>query len=274
MTGASPAEPIARIAVLGVALCAAACGGGGVRGSPSATDAEWQALASPRPSSLPGAARLSLADVQLAASPPWPAAAPVPPALGLSELITTGLLRRSDVHLVERRRFAAAAQAERSGTTRPAGAPAVGVSPGAQVLATLVWIPLGGERASWEVRLTDTETGTVVGSDRVAVPADGDPVGLARAAVGAILGVLDRLGRLPAWDDPVPSAAPRAYAPSDVSSEALTSFLQGLAAEEAWRWEFARVGYQAARRSAGFFEATVALARTARLRTGGTLGES
>ncbi len=274
MSGASAGERIARIAVLGVALCAAACGGSAVRGSPSATDAEWRALASPRPTPLPGAARLSLAEVQLAFAPPWPAAAPVPPDLGLSELITAGLLRRSDVQLVERRRFAAAAEAERIGAPRPAGAPPAGVSPGAELLATLVWIPLGGTRASWEVRLTDTETGAVVGSDRVPVPADGDPVGVARVAVGGILAALDRLGRLPAWDDPVPSAAPRVYAPSDVSTETLTRFLQGLAAEEAWQWERARVAYQAALGSAGFFEARAALARTARLRAGGTLGES
>lgn len=274
MSGPSPGERIARIVVLTVALCAASCGGGATRGSPSAaTEAEWRALASPRPAALPGAPRLS-ADVQVVGSPSWPTTAPVPPALGLSELIVTGLLRRRDVQLVERRRFTVAAQAERSGRPRPAGTPPVGVSPGTELLATLVWVPVSAGQASWEVRLTDTQTGTVVASDRVAVPADGDPVAIARTAVGAILGLLDRMGRLPAWNDPAPSAAPRSYAPSDVSFAALTSFLRGLAAEETWSWERARVAYVEAAQGGGFVEAEAALARTARLRNGGTLGES
>jgi len=48
-----------------------------------------------------------------------------------------------------------------------------------------------------------------------------------------------------------------------------------LASEEAWNWEGARVGYQeAGALESAFFEADVALARTARLRMGGTLGSS
>lgn len=274
MSRASPAQYIARIAVLGATLFVASCGGGGLRGSVPPSEVEWRSLASPRPTPLPGAVRLSLASLQLSAAPPWPDAAPLPPSLGLSELMTTGLLRRADVQFVERRRFAAAVQAQRSGARRRTGTPAAGASPGAELVATVVWVPIGAERASVDVRLAEAETGAVVGADRVVVPADADVVGLARTAVGAILGVLDHIGRRPAWDDPLPTSAPREYVASGVPSEALARFLQGLAAEEEWQWEPAREAYQAAQRSVGFFEAGAALARTARLRNGGTLGES
>ena len=60
---------------------------------------------------------------------------------------------------------------------------------------------------------------------------------------------------------------------SEVLDPALQSFLRGLAAEESWDWEGARRGYQAAASDPGFFEAPAALARAARLRLGGTLGE-
>jgi hypothetical protein len=89
-----------------------------------------------------------------------------------------------------------------------------------------------------------------------------------------ILALLGDLGRLPAWDDPVAEASPDAYVASGVPPAALADFLSGLAAEERWRWEGARVAYRSAARAGGFFEAEAALARTARLRLGGTLGES
>ena len=55
----------------------------------------------------------------------------------------------------------------------------------------------------------------------------------------------------------------------------MNAFFAGLASEEVWDWEGARAGYQAAEAlDAGFFEANVALARAARLRSGGTLGSS
>jgi len=98
--------------------------------------------------------------------------------------------------------------------------------------------------------------------------------GVARAGVGAILAALDDLGRLPDWEDAVGIPAPGSYEASGVPQTALNDFLGGLAAEEAWRWDAARDAYQAAARARGFPEAEAALARTARLRLGGTLGES
>ena len=65
-----------------------------------------------------------------------------------------------------------------------------------------------------------------------------------------------------------------AYQPSEISIQDVERFLRGLAAEELWNWEGARRSYEAATASPGFLEAEAALARTARLRTGGTLGES
>jgi hypothetical protein len=273
--GAASAGRLACASVTAAAVLSASCSGGGAaRGSGTASEAEWQSLALPRPSPLPGAVRLSLAEMQLLAAPPWPAAAAVPPALGLSELVSADLLRRADVQFVERRRFAAVVDAERDRVRRRPGAPAAGVSSGAELLATVVWVPLSAGQASLEVRLTETATGVVAGTNRLALPADADPVSLARATVAAILAGLERMGRLPAWDDPDPSEAPRSYLPSGVPPEALIDFLRGLAAEEQWSWEPARSAYQAAQRRVGFIEAGAALARTARLRAGGTLGES
>jgi hypothetical protein len=253
-----------------------ACAGaptGGASG-PAASEAEWRVLASARPTPLAGAVRLSVADLELLGEPHYFAVGPVPARLGLTELVAAGLLRRADVQFIERRRFAAAVEAERGGRARLPGAPPAGVSPGAELTATVTWVPLGTGAGSLEVRLTESATGRVAQTLRTPLPADPEAVGLARAAVGAILAALGEMGRLPAWNDPIAMAAPPAYAASGVSPQALSDFLAGLDAEERWRWESARVAYQSAARAPGFFEAEAALARTARLRLGGTLGES
>jgi hypothetical protein len=215
---------------------------------------------------------VSLTEVQLAGDLGWPSSAPVGPELGVAELAIAGLLARRDVHLVERRRFTRAVEAERGGTRRAPGAPAAGVSRGAEYLATAVFVSLPGTAPSVEVRLSAAPTGVVAASARVA-PAGGDPVSVARAIATAVVDALGAAGHRPASADP--------SAPADgttirarVSDAALAEFLRGLAAEERWSWEAARRGYQAAAADPGFFEAAAALARAARLRTGGTLGES
>lgn len=260
----------------GLVLATVSCAGGGAAPATApaqASEAEWRALAAPRPEPLPGAPRVSFSGVELTAAPAWPTAASVPPDLGLSELVVAGLLRRRDVRLVERRRFAAAAEAERAGRPRAPGAPSVGVSAGAELTAGAVWVPLGTGAAAVEVRLTDSATGEVVRGRRISLPPAADMVGAARAIVSAVLATLDELGRLPVWNDPAPGAAPRTYVDSGIPNEAVQRFLVGLAAEEQWNWEAARRSYQAAAVN-GFVEADAALARTARLRQGGTLGES
>lgn len=260
-------------------LLLAGCGGsgGGAVGTapaaPRASDAEWAALATPRPEALAGAPRVSVGEVLLVGTPAW-SAAPVDPGLGVSELVAAGLLRRQDVRFVERRRFAAAAEAERTGAARPEGAPAAGSSPGAQYLVSATWASVGLDSAYVDLRLSDAESGAVVASWRGATARDADPVALARRVVAGTLAALDGLGVRPRWQDPDAGAAPAAYQASGVSAAAVASFFQGLAAEEAWSWERARMGYQAAVAAGGasFVEAAAALARTARLRNGGTLG--
>jgi hypothetical protein len=218
--------------------------------------------------------RLAFSGVELPGSPPWRLTSALPIDLGLSELVAAGLLRRQDVRFVERRRFSAAVEAERSGVPRPPNAPRAGVSQGAELMASAAWLPLGAGQSTLEIRLTDQATGAIAGTARTLLPADADPVGVARAIVATILSALDDLGRLPDWDDPSAVAAPAAYQPSGVPLQSVDRFLEALAAEERWNWEAARRSYQSASRNPGFLEAEVALARTARLRSGGTLGES
>jgi hypothetical protein len=246
-----------------------ACAGGSMAGSDTASEAEWRALRAPRPEPLAGAATVTVGDVQLLGAFPWPHDA-VPAPLALSELVTTGLLRRRDVDFVERRRFAAAAAAERAGP-RPSGQPPAGVSRSAEFQVQAVWLSTGAGSAV-DVRLVRLESGEVAAGTRRALPSGTGAVRLARQIVAAATELLDEMGRLPSWTDPLGSA--NDVARLGVRPSVLDDFLRGLAAEERWRWEEARRGYQAARADPSFFEAAVALARTARLRLGGTLAES
>jgi len=266
----------ARCAALS-ACCAvvSGCAAGAARiPDATATDAEWRSLAAPRPEPLPGAVRMSLAPFEIVGEAAWPTGAAVPPSLGLPELVAAGLLRRRDVHYVERRRFAAAARAERRGATRAPGAPEAGVSPGSEMTVGVVWLALAGVDGSLEVRLVDTATGQVRHASRASLPAGADAVAVSRLIVGRVLVGLRTLERLPDWTDPLTEAAPARYVPSVVPAPALASFLRGLEAEERWAWEPARRGYLAAASDPRFFESAAALARAARLRIGGTLGES
>ena len=133
---------VRRIRVLwsmGLLATMASCGGGAARGTGAAAEAEWRALASERPIPLAGAVRLTFTDVELLSEPPWSLTSDVPLPLGISELVVAGLLRRRDVHFVERRRFSAAVAAERAGARR-VGVPAAGISPGAELTASVEWV--------------------------------------------------------------------------------------------------------------------------------------
>jgi hypothetical protein len=270
---------LSRLPLLLPFLLLAGCGGGGGRAAGPApvalraSDAEWAALAAPRLDPLAGAARVSVGEVRILGTPAW-GSPNVDLGLGMSELVAAGLLRRRDVHYVERRRFAAAAEAERTGAARPEGAPPAGTSPGAQYILSATWASVGLDSAFVDLRLADAQSGAVVASWRGATAPDADPVAVARRVIAGTLSALDRLGARPAWQDPEEGAAPAAYRASGVSAAAVSSFFQGLAAEETWSWERARMGYQAAVAAGGpaFVEASAALARTARLRNGGTLG--
>lgn len=281
MHGSRRTLPDTALALLATAVLAGCGGAGGgaapgrAAAPPSASEEEWRALALPRPAALADAPRVSVATLEVVGRTTWTTPAGLEPTLGVTELVVAGLLRRQDVDFVERRRFAAAAEAERRGTPRPDGAPPAGVSRGAQYVARATWANLGGS-ARLDVRLAAAASGEVLATWRATTPPDADPVSLARLAVAGTLAALDTLGVRPAWEDPIPASSPAAYQPAGVPAGAAADFFRGLAAEEAWSWEAARRGYQGAlaQAAAGFPEAAAALARTGRLRNGGTLGAS
>lgn len=257
---------------LAAGLTVAGCGGGAATmGSDVASEAEWRALREPRPGPLDGAARVAVGEVAFLGVVDWAFPGTVSAPLGISELVVAGLLRRRDVDFVERRRFEAGVESERRGA-RPRGQPPAGVSRSADFIANATWIPAGPAGTSVEISLVDPETGDVAAGSRRRVSPDADPVVLARTIVDGIVEALDEAGRRPAWSDPLGEM--NAGAPGGVSTDALASFLRGLAAEEVWRWEDARRGYAAAATDPDFHEARTALARAARLRLGGTLAES
>lgn len=264
------------LALLAFLPLLAACASGGAPAGDTATPAEgggWEDLAEPRPEPLEGAPRVTVAEMLLMEERPWGLDAPIPTSLGLTELVAAGLLRRRDVQFVERLRFSRAAEQERVGASRPAGAPPVGTSPGAEWLLLGSVAPLG-DSIYLDLRLVHTETGTDRTSWRTAVPRSSDPTALARTVVGSLVERLGELDLVPAWDDPIPSAAPFPHRDTGIPAEAFALFMRGLAAEERYDWEGARSAYQEALRRGGpgFFEPAVALARTARLRSGGSLG--
>jgi hypothetical protein len=254
------------------------CAGGGTAASPplvatTTPESLWESLDRPRPEPLAGAARITVSEIILL-SDPWGILSPIPTAVGLQELVSAGLLRRRDVEFVERRRFSRAAEMERRGQSRPRGAPTVGISPGAELVLAGSWAPASADAAYLDFRLTSAETGEVVTTFRRSTPISADPTALARRITSGLLGALEALGRLPAWTDPIPQAAPAGYQASGVSLGAVRAFFSGVAAEDRYDWEGARVAYQEAldEGGSGFPEAEVALARIARLRNGGTLG--
>ncbi len=275
----SQQRPARRLTAMALILVMSACGrtAGAPSTAPSsiasvADEAAWRTLAAPRTTPVLGAVRISVSEIQLGEQNPWGLETSLGTAIGLAELVAAGLLRRPDVEFVERRRFTAAVDAERLGRTRAAGAPPAGVSPGPEFLLSVTWAAFGATPAYLESRLLDPASGRIERSWRTETPLDADPVGVARAIVGGLIAELARMGRASAWADPIASAAPAAFERTDISVAAVNAFLEGLASEEVWNWEGARVGYQTASvRNPGFFEAEVALARAARLRLGGTL---
>lgn len=273
--------PLAAAATLGPLL--AACAGGPSPGESAAEgtadESVWEALREPRPEPLEGTARVTVSEFLVVQSTNWGlGSGEVGPGLTLSELVAADLLRRRDVHFVERRRFSRAADRVRRGLPRPSGAPPVGSSPGAELILAGSWAPSDSASAVLSLRLTRAETGDVIRSWRVETPPEADPTSLARAVAGSLLRELEAMDRRPGWDDPLEDrgvvAAPSGYRDTGIPVGAAVAFARGLAAEETYDWEEARVAYQSALEAGGqdFFEARVALARIARLRAGGTLG--
>lgn len=255
-----------------------ACAGGGTTATPTISapttpESVWDALNQPRPEPLPDAVRITVSEILLL-NDPWGIESPVAAALGIQELISAGLIRRQDVEFVERRRFSQAAEMERRGQSRPRGAPEVGVSPGAELVLMGSWAAASADSAYLDFRLTRAETGEVVTAFRRSTPIEADPTALARRVIAGLLDALEEMGSLPAWKDPSPHWAPEGYHESGISLSAVAAFFSGVAEEDRYDWESARAAYQEAldEGGSGFPEAGVALARVARLRSGGTLG--
>ena len=241
---------------------------GGAPASGSADDAEWRALALPRPEPLPDAPRVSVGDVTVVGPPgSGPRVGGVTPGLALQELVSLALLSRRDVRFVERRRFAEAAARERASRPAPAGAPRAGVSEEADLLATAAWTAVPPSPGRVDVRVAHAATGRIVATWSGALAPRAPLPQAARTMVAGLLAALDEgPGR--------PGTAPPPDATARISDGAVAAFLQGLEAEERWSWDEARSAYLRAAGAEGFDEAGAALARLARLRMGGTLGRS
>jgi hypothetical protein len=128
----------ATVTTASIVLAACASAGGpstADTGAAATSESVWASLNRPRPAPLPGAVRVTVSNLLLLHQP-WSLQGPITPAIGMEELVAAGLLRRSDVEFVERRRFSAAAERERRGQPTPRGAPRVGVSPGAELILT------------------------------------------------------------------------------------------------------------------------------------------
>ena len=264
---------LALLSLGGLSACASGSAPESAAPLPTTPESVWDALERPRPEPLQGATGVTVSEILLLGDP-WGIESPVPTAIGIQELISAGLLRRRDVNFVERRRFAVAAEQERRGQPRPRGAPPVGVSPGADLILSGSWAPLGADSAYLDFRLLRAESSEVAATFRRTVPAGADPTSLARSVTAGLLETLASLESLPRWQDPIGEAAPAQYAESGVPLAAVAAFFRGVAAEDRYDWEGARRAYQAARDAGGsaFFEAGAALARIARLRAGGSLG--
>ncbi len=267
-----------RRAVLSAFLCLLA--GCGLRGPPGSTvavasEGMWRSLHRPRPEAIDPAARVSVSNITVLNEDRAMDVA-ISLDIGLSELVSAGLLRRRDVRFVERRRFSEAVERERRGFTASRSAPPTGTSPGVEYVLSGAWIALG-ESSTLALRLVEAETGVLAAGFKANVPSDADLPAVARLAVGSTLAALQQIGRRPNWRDPLgPTSAPEEYEASNVPTEAVEAFFRGVLAEDRFDWEEARRGYQLAQEIAGdaFFEPAAALARVARLRAGGSLGAS
>jgi hypothetical protein len=192
----------------------------------------------------------------------------------IAELVQARLLHRSDLTVVDRRRYAPAAERRARGLASPPGAPEAGVSPGVKWIVRPHLLPVRPEGTLVTVSLVDAATGEVSATRSAEVTDSGGPLDAARAAGDLLLTMLresELLAHTPAG--PEPWALPGAV---DEVREATRLFALGLAAEDRWEWEASGSAYREALRlgGPGFTEAAQALARVARLRSGGTLGQS
>lgn len=204
-------------------------------------------------------------------------------SVGMAELMILRLLHRTDVVVVDRRRFSLASAREDRGLPAPPSAPALGTAP---EIEWIVHSRVGTETERLrpiEVRLTRAATGELRATWTDTVAAGTSTVLLARRLGSLLLRGLDREGLL--VDPPgyarqeEPETLPRAdfqLRPVARPEEAFLAFMWGVVAEDRYDWADARAGYARAAElgGPGFFEPQEAMARVTRLRAGGALGSS
>lgn len=259
-----------RLACALTVLAAAACrGGGGVdtgMAPAGLSPVDWSAISQVRPEVAPGAPVLTIA----------PFRGSIPDSVGViaSELVLARFLHRTDVQVVERRRFTRAVDRIRRGLPAPDGAPEPGVTPSAgwRVATTVASVPGGNARLT--VQLVETATNRVAEARDVEAGSDRGVLEVSRVAGDLLLEMLAGLELLPE-DAPPPEPWARADGVNR-AEEATRLFALGVAAEDRWDWEASGSAYRTALAvgGPGFTEAAQALARVARLRAGGTLGQS
>ncbi len=238
-----------------------------------ATEAEWRALALPRAEALGGAPTVTITEFDFAGPFPQSWDGDLTPSVLLTELAAAGLTGERSIRFLERRRFTPAAEAERRGIPPPPGQPRVGVSPALDYHVFPTWIPLS-DSARIDVRLVEPGTGSIVLSGAGMVAAKEDVVAVARVTVAVAISLLAEEGLLPGAEGAAASPGMNGSVPHGVRATDIQSFVRGLSAEERWDWEEARRGFGGAARDGVFYEAVQHLARTARLRMGGTLAEN
>lgn len=272
MTVPPAAAVRARLPMLAALTLLAGCASGpgtSSRVEPDYSDASWQALVQPRPAPTAGAPRLSLAEALLTTDA-W-ALPESGSALALTELVAAGLLERTDVNFVERRRFFPAAERQRRGLPAPAGEPPVGTSPGAEWMLHMTVVANPAIPGALDLRLVHVQSGANRAGWRVDLPRGADAAGVARTIVGSVLAKIDELGLGTSTGPPADI-----FAPTTIPNEAIAAFLNGVRWGDLYRWDLARASYESAVNLAGgaFVEAEVGLRRAARLRSGSPLGGS
>ncbi len=273
-----PAAPRLRVPGLRLAagLCLVLAAQGCASGSSSRVDSDsrideaaWAALATPRPTPAAEAPRITVID-GVAAMARWTGLGDEP-GFALAELVAAGLLERTDLHFVERRRFGPAARAAQLGESPAADQPPIGSSPAPQWGVTVAFTR-AGDAARADLTLTDFATSEVRDAWSFPLPAEADPVGVARVAIRSLA---DRLAALDDGDAPA-TWTETPWTESGVEPAAVAYLLRGVRAGDRWDWDAAGRDYRSALSAAqgDFPEAEAALRRAARLRAGGTLAGS